>query len=36
MPQWKCDKCGAEFNFEDFPDECPECKAKDGTFSLIG
>ena len=20
MPQWKCDKCGAEFNLEDFPE----------------
>lgn len=34
----KCDKCGAEFELDAFPEEdfkCPECKADDGTFSLM-
>lgn len=35
MTQWKCDKCGADFNLDDIPDECPECKANDGSFSLM-
>lgn len=35
MTQWKCDKCGTEFKLEDIPEECPECKANDGTFTLI-
>ena len=35
MPNWKCDKCGHEFDLDDFPEECPSCKADDGTFSLI-
>ena len=35
----ECDKCGHEFDNDDFPDEgfaCPECGATDGTFSIIG
>ena len=35
--KFKCDKCGAEFDSDDFPDEgfaCPECGATDGTFSI--
>ncbi|MGM0468214.1 MAG: rubredoxin-like domain-containing protein [Promethearchaeati archaeon] len=35
MPYWKCDKCGAKFDLEDIPEECPECGATDGTFSFI-
>ncbi len=36
--KFKCDKCGAEFDSDDFPDEvfaCPECGATDGTFSIV-
>ena len=36
---WKCDKCGAEFELDDFPEEdisCPDCGADNGTFSLLG
>jgi len=36
--KFKCDKCGYEFENEDFPDEnfaCPNCGAIDGTFSII-
>jgi rubrerythrin len=32
---WKCDTCGAIFDIIDIPQECPECGANDGTFSLI-
>jgi rubrerythrin len=35
MTHWKCDKCEAEFELEEIPEECPECGATDGTFSLI-
>ena len=34
---WKCDKCGHEFNSEDFPEEgfkCPGCEDTDCTFTL--
>ena len=36
--KFKCDKCGAEFEKDDFPKEgepCPECGTTDGTFSLV-
>ncbi len=36
--KFKCDKCGHEFELEDFPDEafkCPGCGKNDLTFSLI-
>jgi rubrerythrin len=32
---WKCDKCGATFDLEDIPEECPDCGCDDGTFSLV-
>ncbi len=36
---WKCDKCGAEFELDEIPEEdfsFPDCGADDGTFSLLG
>jgi rubrerythrin len=33
--KWKCDNCGAIFDLADIPNECLECGANDGTFSLI-
>jgi len=36
--KFKCDKCGQEFNSDDFPEEgfkCPKCGAQDSTFSLV-
>jgi len=35
--KWKCDKCGNEFELEDFPEEdfkCPGCVVDDCSFSL--
>ena len=37
--KFKCDKCGNEFDHDDFPEEgfkCPSCGADDGTFSILG
>ena len=37
--KFKCDKCGHEFDNDDFPEEgfkCPGCSADDGTFSILG
>jgi len=36
--KWKCDKCGHEFNSDDFPDEgfkCQGCGGEDCSFSLL-
>ena len=32
---WKCDKCGHDFDLDDFPEKCPSCGAEDGTFSMV-
>lgn len=35
--KFKCDKCGHEFELDDFPDEgfsCPGCGDSDSTFSI--
>ena len=32
---WKCDTCGATFELDDIPEECPKCGTNTGTFSLI-
>ena len=38
--KWKCDKCGYEFELDDFPDDegfkCPGCGDIDCTFTLLG
>lgn len=36
--RFKCDKCGYEFDLDDFPDEgfkCPGCGGEDCTFTLL-
>ncbi|MBA7615120.1 hypothetical protein ES703_22397 [subsurface metagenome] len=36
--KWKCDKCGHEFDSDDFPEEgfkCPGCGGEDCSFSLL-
>jgi len=35
--KWKCDKCGHEFDLDDFPEEdfiCPGCGDEECTFIL--
>jgi rubrerythrin len=36
--KWKCDKCGYEFDSDDFPEEgfkCPGCGDEDCSFSIL-
>ncbi len=36
LVKFKCEKCGAEFEAEDFPEKCPKCGKEDATFKLLG